>query len=152
MTWLVGIGIAITLFIVFPKQMFAILGILIVAGLVAWAAINHFNEVAAAKRASVTVVASIDWKVCKDFAFPILVAIHNGSAARVDKVSFDLYAYRPGHSEPVLRGYSYVSDVIIQPGQGYWTCWSVAGTLPSDLSVSTVEWRIGYSNVTFEGE
>ena len=101
MAWIIGIGIVLFLFFSFPRQMFALLGILVVGGGAVLFLIHDSDRRQAEARekelAQVVLRASGNRTACTDPRYPVMVEVTNRSPDRtLSSVSFSLSAYRPG--------------------------------------------------------
>jgi hypothetical protein len=157
MAWIVGIGIALFLFFSFPRQMFALLGILVVGGGAVLFLISESDRRRAEARenelAQVVLRASGNKTACTDPRYPVMVEVTNKSPDRtLSSVSFSLSAYKPGYSSSVMNAYSLSSDRILGPGETHVGCWSVSeyqrppegydyGILQWEVRKNYVNWR-----------
>lgn len=154
MAWVVGIGIALFLLFTFPKQMGAVILLLVVAGagVGGWLYIQdqQLAEERRQREESITLSAAYDIAGCSA-EFPILISIRNGYTQTIESLTFELGGYREGYSSPVYEGSSYKSDRIIAPGETYTACW----TQPSldygaqETPPAGLTWRASYSYATF---
>lgn len=157
MAWIVGIGIALFLLFVFPKQM-GIVILVVIGGAAALFGYLYLEDQRRAeeyreRKESITLEASYDLTKCST-EFPLLVEIRNGYTDTLQSLTFEINGYREGYSSPVYRGYSYKSDRIIAPGETYVACWTQPGldygaraTPPQSLN-----WRATYSYASFGNE
>jgi hypothetical protein len=157
MAWIAGIGIALFLFFSFPRQMFALLGILVVCGGALFFLMNqadrHQAEARERELAQVVMRASGNRTACVDPRYPVMVEVTNRSPDRtLSSVGFSLSAYKPGYSSSVMNAYSLSSDRILKPGETHVGCWSISeyqrppegydyGTLQWEVSKNHVNWR-----------
>jgi hypothetical protein len=126
-------------------------GTLAAAGMV-WSAENlratHFRD-------AVTVTVRYDTKSCSK-EFPLFVTIKNGSNKTVEKVSWNIDAYKQGYSNNVVDyGYSseystpYSSDKILNSGQGHAVCYKVPA-LTGTLEPQNLNWSAVRKSINFE--
>lgn len=146
--WIFGIGIGLFLLFAFPRQFGALLG---VCALIAGGIFLYFwsdTKSAERQRKQIDISASFNVARCNQ-DYPILVIITNRSRKQVDRVTFSLYGYRPGHSEPVSRNYSLYSDRILAPGMAYSACWQYGrATRSANVIYSTLRWEAKVTGVT----
>jgi hypothetical protein len=153
MIW-VAIIIGIILLFVFPKQMGMIIG-LVVVGI--GGAYFYFEEEAKERkrqRNSVIINISYDLNACST-GYPLHVTINNQSKKRVDKVSWNVGAFRPGYSNNIVDyGYSgeydtpYSSDKILNSGQGSGSCYT-APAIEGDHDPKILSWSVIHKRVEF---
>ncbi|WP_435169271.1 hypothetical protein [Falsirhodobacter sp. 1013] len=82
-------------------------------------------------------------------AKPVRITLHNQTGRTVEAVTFDVAAYREGHSIPLYRTRGYLSDRILDP-EGRWEeCWpmpdAIRGTDTSGFTLNppeTLRWEI----------
>jgi hypothetical protein len=154
MVWVVGIGFGLLLLFAFPKQMGAVILLLVlgVGGLFGYIYLENQRqtEERRKKEESISLSAAFDITGCST-EFPILVTIRNGYTETIQTLTFELGGFREGYSSPVYQGLSYRSDRIIAPGDAYTACW----TLPSlhygaqEAPPDSLNWRASYSYATF---
>jgi hypothetical protein len=154
MVWIVGIGLGLVLLFVFPKQMGALLLLLVFGGLGLFAFIYSADQRRADedRRRRETIFLSAEFNVARCTAeFPILVTIRNGYTQTIRTLNFNLFGFREGFSTPVYRGSSYSSDRIIRPGGSYEACWSLPYLQSGAQNVQPAGllWRASYSYATF---
>ena len=153
MAWVVGIGIAILLFVLFPKQMGAIL---MVAALIVGGVVLYYYQQGREQereRSLVSMSVRVDPQACSE-KFPVLIVFANRHTTKtLEYVAFALEGFRPGYSSAVRSRNSYRSDRIIPPGGRYSACWaapdprygSKAGEALADLNwiarPMSVRWR-----------
>lgn len=158
MAYVIAVGIALLLLVLFPRWMIPILVTFGVAlgGFIFWEEQKSAEETR--KKASVTATAEFDAKTCADGP-PINVTISNKSDETVILYRFGLDGYRTGHSKPIYTsGFrAYQTDRIIEPGQSWSKCWPVpklAYDAPKDAPESfppdTVDWRATDTDPTFQ--
>ncbi len=119
MVWVVGIGLGLLLLFAFPKQMGALIVLLVLAG----AGLFGFLYLQDQQRAeeyrkreeSITLSATYDAAGCSA-EYPILITIRNNYTQTIESLTFELGGYREGYSSPVYQGHSYESDRIMAPG------------------------------------
>lgn len=157
MAWVVGIGIGLLLLFAFPKQMGALILLIVMAG----AGLFGFIYLQDQRRAeeyrkqeeSITLSAAYGAGGCSA-EYPILITIRNGYTQTLESLSFKLGGYHEGYSSPVYQGLSYTSDRIMAPGDTYTACW----TKPSlrygaqEVPPEGLTWRASYSYANFKNE
>ncbi|MBB3019458.1 hypothetical protein FHR70_002523 [Microvirga lupini] len=156
MAWIVGTGVALFLFFSFPRQMFALLGILVVGG----GALFFFMDQAGRRRAEarerelaqVVLRASGNRTACADPRYPVMVEVTNRSPDRtLSSVSFSLSAYKPGYSSSVMNAYSLTSDRILGPGETHVGCWSISEYQgpPEGYTYESLKWEVSKNYVNW---
>ena len=154
MIW-IAIIIGIIFLFVFPKQM----GILILVTVVGIGAtylyLDAENNNRKKQRDAVTVTVRYDTKSCSK-EFPLFVTIKNGSNKTVEKVSWNIGAYKQGYSNNVVDyGYYseystlYSSDKILNSGQGHAVCYKVPA-LTGTLEPQNLNWSAVRKSINFE--
>lgn len=126
MAWVIGIGIFLALLIFFPKVVIPIL-VLAAIGIAGFFYNDHLAQKAREqKREAVKLTVARNPAACSE-KFPLLVTIRNGSDDTVNKISFSVQGFRPGHSDPIydsgFRNYS--TDKIIRQGELSYACWAI---------------------------
>jgi hypothetical protein len=156
MAWIVGIGVALFLFFSFPRQMFALLGILVVGGGAVLLLINDSDRRRAEARerelAQVVLRAGGSRTACADPRYPVMVEVTNRSPDRtLSSVSFSLSAYKPGYSSSVMNTYSLSSDRILEPGETHVGCWSVSSyrSPPEGYTYESFKWEVSKNYVNW---
>jgi hypothetical protein len=86
---------------------------------------------------------------CKDDNYPIFVGIENNSGRTIEKVSFALKANKPGYSSNLVKYDLYSSDKIIEPTDGFGTCWAVPELTEPVADPRPLEWGLLYKNIVF---
>jgi len=147
MVWVVGIGMALFLLFALPRQMFALIGTLVVGvgGTFAWLEYTDYRQ--ARDRESVVLSATFEPGGCAP-DYPIRVKISNTNARTLLAVSFGIVASLKGQSAPAFEGRAMALNHIIPPGQSHEACWSV----PRLNEASTLEglsWKATVSHPTF---
>lgn len=106
---------------------------------------------------SVTVSISYDLKACSA-EYPLLIAIKNGSKKRVNKVSWNIGAFKPGYSNNIVDyGYSseygtpYSSDKILNSGQGNGLCYKVP-SIEGSHDPKLLNWSAVRKSIDFNRE
>lgn len=152
--WIVGIGIGLLLLFSYPKQIGALILLVVLGAVGLFMAIQNAEQRRAEehrkKVASIGLTATFDPVRCAA-EFPILIGFRNGYTQTIQSLNFDLAGYREGFSSPVYVGRYLRSDRIIRPGETYEICWSVPSLEygaqaepPQDLN-----WRVTYSYAAF---
>lgn len=98
-------------------------------GIAVLVGIDAYND---AQQRKVVVSVAYDLKACGT-KFPLFVTIHNGSNKTVNKVSWKMGAYEPGHSTNLVRSpelgsdptYIVESDIIINSGEHSRECYAL---------------------------
>lgn len=128
MAWVIGIGIGLVLLFAFPKQMGAVILLLVVgaAGLFGYLYIEEQrrDEEYRERQESVSISANFDAGRCSA-EFPIIIKISNNNTETLLSLTFGFSGFREGHSSPVYEAIYVTSDRIIAPGQSYEACWAV---------------------------
>jgi hypothetical protein len=154
MEWVVGIGIALFLFVRFPRQMLIVSAAVFLIGGVIFGGITYYEnrrvEEAQRLRDSVVITASFDAGRCTP-EFPILTRIFNRNTETLLEVSFGLAGFRDGYSQPVYQGFSFNSDRITKPDEYHEYCWSVPGVygISNPPPPESMIWRATVSYPTF---
>ncbi|HEY4202618.1 MAG TPA: hypothetical protein VGM83_18865 [Devosiaceae bacterium] len=124
----VGIVVAVVLFVAFPRQMGLLAAVFIVGigalGIYLWAEAQQ----AANTRSAVTAEAQLAPALCPDPKAPVAIAFTNGNPTTVDAIGFVLEARREGHSGLVYSDFL-SSDKIIAPGERSSACWPLSRPL-----------------------
>lgn len=88
--------------------------------------------------------------------FPIYVKINNNSKKIVNKISWNIGAYKPGYSNNVVNySYSseydtpYSSDKILKPNQQFAACYKVP-KLSGKFSPKKLNWSAVRKNINFK--
>lgn len=154
MVWIVGIGLGLFLLFAFPKQMGAVILLLVLGAAGLFFAIQNAEQRRAdeqrKKVEAIGLTATFDSTRCSA-EFPILIGIRNGYTQTIQSLNFELAGYREGFSSPVYLGRSLRSDRIIRPGETYEACWSVPSL---DYGATAgppqaMNWRASYSYAAF---
>ncbi len=152
--WVFGTGIGLLLLFAFPKQMGAVILLILLAG-VGLLSFLHLQDQQRAeehrkREESITLSAAYGAGGCSE-EYPILITIRNGYTQTIKSLTFELGGYREGYSSPVYQGLSYTSDRIMAPGDTYAACW----TQPSihygaqEAPPEGLTWRASYSYAAF---
>ncbi len=151
----IEIQIGIILLFVFPKQMGILLVVVVVGIVTTYLYLEAENKKQKKQRDDVTVTIRYDTKSCSK-EFPLLVTIKNGSKKTVNKVSWNIGAYKKGYSNNVVEyGYSgeyrtpYSSDKILSSGQGHAVCYKVP-PLSRTLEPQNLNWSAVSKSINFE--
>lgn len=154
MIW-IAIIVGIILVFVFPKQM----GILVAVVVIAIGAIYLYLYVDENNRKkqieAVSISVAFNAEACSE-EYPIAVNFKNGSKKTVEKIRWNIGAYRPGYSDNIVNygtysgEYStpYETDRILSPGQTFGLCYK-APLLKSGASQSEVTWTIVRKSINF---
>jgi len=131
MEWLALI-VGILLLFAFPRQMLALIGcfVLIVAGLIYF--IYYQDSQRQKERDLVQLTIKYDEKKCGN-KFPLIITVENLGKKIVNRISWNIAAYRPGYSSNVIKyGYGsyssnspYSTDKILKPGEMITFCYQV---------------------------
>jgi len=155
MVW-IAIIVGVILLIIFPKQILAILGVLVLAV----AAIFFYSQEQENKRQRekdrVQVSVKYDKKNCSE-EYPLLIVIRNTGYKPVNKVSWNIAAYRPGYSSNVVSYGTYSSswnapystDKILKKDETNWLCYKVP-TIQGKLDPATLKYEITNKSVVFQ--
>lgn len=154
MVWVVGIGLGLFLLFTFPKQMGALILLLVLAGagLFGFITLQEQQRVKERRDREEAIILSAAYDVAQcSVEYPVLITIRNGYTQTINSLTFELAAYRDGFSSPIYQGISYESDRIIAPGDTYTSCWTqpplyygAQETPPEGLT-----WRASYSYANF---
>jgi hypothetical protein len=147
MVWVIGIGLALFLVFALPRQMLAVIGMLVmgVGGLFAWLEYTDYRQTR--DRDSVVLVATFEPESCAP-DYPIRVKISNTNTKTLLAVSFGLAGFLQDQRDPVYQGLAMASNRVIAPGESHEACWAVPrmneATAPALLS-----WKATVSYPTF---
>jgi hypothetical protein len=101
-------------------------------------------------------LAKVDVKVtfgkdtpCTTAEHPIFLAVINESGRTIEKVSVRLKATRSGRSTDLAKYHSYSDDKLIEPTEGWGTCWKVPPLEDTTLDPKTLQWGIAYKTISF---
>jgi hypothetical protein len=154
MVWVFGIGIGLLLLFAFPKQMGAVILLILLAGVGLFGFLHLQDRQRAEeyrkREESIALSAAYGAGGCSA-EYPILITIRNGYTQTIESLTFELGGYREGYSSPLYQGLSYKSDRIIAPGDTYAACW----TQPSlyygaqEVPPAGLTWRASYSYAAF---
>lgn len=154
MVW-VAIIIGIILLFIFPKQVGILIGVVVagIAGIYLY--IQAEEDSKQKQRDAVVISVAYDTNACSE-EYPLHVSVRNGSKKVVNKVSWNIGAYRQGYSNNVVDyGYSgeygtpYSSDKIISPGQGYGLCYK-APSIQGSHQPQSLNWSAVRKSIEFE--
>ena len=133
----------IILLISFPKQIFfLILGL----GLLFWIYIDNSKKEAKKRdieRAKVIISVKYDLSRCSK-KYPLLIYIKNTGTKIINKVNWNIEAYRKGYSSNVVTNsylQNYSTDKILSYNQSISNCW-VLPNINNNLNPSTLEYKI----------
>jgi len=156
MAWIVRTRIALFLFLSFPRQMFVLLGILVIGGGALFFLMDQADrrraEAWERKLVQVILRASGNRTACADPRYPVMVEVTNRSPDRtLSTVSFSLSAYKPGYSSSVMNAYSLSSDRILGPGETHVGCWSVSSYQepPEGYTHEFLKWEVSKNYVNW---
>jgi len=153
MVWIIGLVVLILLVVSAGFRKFAGIFVLIavIGGVIYW----QYQENEEKQRDAVTVTVRYDTKSCSK-EFPLFVTIKNGSNKTVEKVSWNIGAYKQGYSNNVVDyGYYseystlYSSDKILNSGQGHAVCYKVPA-LTGTLEPQNLNWSAVSKGINFE--
>jgi len=154
MIW-VAIIIGIILLFVFPKQVGILIGVVVVGCGATYLYFEAEENERKKQIEAVAVTVSFNTKSCSN-EFPIYVRIKNGSKKIVEKVSWNIGAYKKGYSNNVVDyGYSseystpYSSDKILNKGQSFGVCYKVP-TLSGSLNPKDLNWSAVRKSIDFK--
>jgi len=152
MAWVVGIGFGLLLLFVFPKQTIAVvIGLAVVGGLLLYIEQRNnsrYYQAREEERRAIEVTAKVDSR-CDDPKFPLFIGVVNRGKKALMKTSFDVKAFRPGYSDPVVSTLLYKSDKIVEPNEGWGTCWSLPSEIPEGLRLQDLVWEVKPWDMTF---
>lgn len=154
MAWVIGIGVVLFLLFAFPKQMGAVLLLLLAVGggVLGWIFYSDSQRLEEYKRIkeSVSMSATFDAVRCST-EFPIIIKINNRHTETLISVSFGISGFREGYSAPVYKASYLTSDRIISPGQSYETCWAVPSLVYGAAAAQpeTLNWKAESLSPTF---
>jgi hypothetical protein len=154
MVW-IAIIIGIILLFIFPKQVGILIG-LAVAGIgVTYLYLQAEENDRKKQKEAVKITVAYDLKACSE-EYPIHITVRNDSKKKVNEVSWNISAHKPGYSNNVVDyGYSgeystpYSSDKIINPGQGYGLCYK-APTIKGSDKPEALNWSAVSKSIYFE--
>jgi hypothetical protein len=153
MVW-ISIIIGIVLLFAFPKQVGILIGVIVLCAGAAYLYFEEQDKQRERQRDAVAITITFDTQSCSK-EFPLLVSIINGSKNIVEKISWNIGAYKKGYSNNVIDyGYSsessmpYSSDKILNSGQRLSVCYktpSISGKhIPKELDWSAVRKSISF--------
>lgn len=155
MIWFAALVTGLLLLFAFPKQMGALILMLVLGAGGLFALIHNAEQRRAEERreqlASVPVSAIFDATRCSP-EFPILLTIRNNNRQTLLALSFDLIGFREGFSSPVYRTLTtHKSDRIIAPNMIYESCWAVPRLEhgANDAHPASLSWRVYVAYPTF---
>lgn len=155
MTWIVGIALVLALLFAFPRQMFLLLGVLVVIAVIggSWLYYQQLQETKAyeQRRNAIAIQPSYDPSRCGD-EFPILVTFTNGHTDTLLSLNFYLRGFREGFSSPVYETtITYSTDRIIPSGETHSACWRLPELSPSgtDAPPATLKWKAEFAYASF---
>ncbi len=140
----VGILTCLILIAVFPRAfvVIVVMGIALVGIVLAK---NYFD---ARQKDSISIIVDTVSASCRRPEYPFRITFMNGSRRTVDAVTFELSAFRSGHSTELAEANSFTSDRILEPGDTYSLCYQMpkakANNNPADLL-----WNATVTAVTF---
>jgi hypothetical protein len=155
----IAIIIGIFFLFVFPKQVVMLIGVIVIGSGVTYLYFEEQDKQRERQIDAVKITIMFDTKSCsKDF--PLLVNISNGSKHIVDKISWNIGAFKKGYSNNVVNyGNSdsvfsseydtpYSSEKILNSGQQFGVCYktpSISGKhISKELDWSAVSKRINF--------
>ena len=147
--WLIIIVLAAAIMYGFPRQALIIVIIAIIA-LAGTGFLVHRSDqtriAGEARRLSlIEVQAKADLALCGDPKFPIHIEITNRSPdLTLLDIRFDLIAYRPNYSNPVVSERFKESDRILAPNETFAKCWPLWSpySIPGDQTPQSLQWRV----------
>lgn len=153
MAWVVGIGIFIFLLCAFPRQIGAI--ILVIVGIITlfWVYSEHNNRQKENAIKKINLFASIQSALCSDPIYPISVRFFNGTSKTINSISFTISAKREGFSSTIYSRYLN-SDKILPANTEYSACWSISdydlkyGEI-KNYPLESLTWSATANNVIF---
>lgn len=148
--WVLGLGIAAFLLFRFPKPFLITIAILLAIG--ASVGVYFWGQQWQQQREQslVEMTAAVDDRCTSDY--PIFIGTTNKATRTVERVAFNIRAYRPGYSDPVYSDTYKSSDRIVEPGQGWGTCWSLSslyGGTAQSLGLKSLRWVAELISVRF---
>lgn len=150
-----GIVIIITslyFFFKFPKQMFVLLGLIILGIITLWYFTEKLpNDKKKKLQDNITIALTYDTTNCGS-GYPLFVKINNNSNEVVKKISWDLNVFNPGYSTE-LSGYNddYTCDKILKPGEKWTNCYTLPYSIKKEEhKLSTLKYEIGYKSIEIE--
>lgn len=155
MIW-IALIIGIILIFVFPKQMGILAGVIVLGIASTYLYLQAEENNRKKQRDSVTISINYDTSACSN-EYPLAVNFRNGSNKTVEKIRWNIGAYRPGYSDNVViyEGYTseystpYESDKILSPNQGFGLCYKTP-KLSAGNEPETVSWKAVSKSVAFQ--
>lgn len=136
----------VVLLLAFPRQILLICG-LGIAGVVGLLVMMHENGERNARKleallADVEMAIRYDVNACSA-EYPLNITTTNRSKdLTIKEIEFVVGAYKPNHSNLIVKTGEWTSDRIIRPGQSYGSCWKVPYTAEK-VDPATLEWKLG---------
>lgn len=150
MVWVVGIGIFLFLLLAFPKQIGAVILLIIVAIGALYFYLYQGQQARARKNAMILATAGAD-QACGS-EYPLQIKFTNTTSETLLKVNFDLYGYRPGYSDAVVSSYLRSSDRIMKPGDVYSACWRYPEEYGKRVDHTGLDWVVRVRSTQFANE
>lgn len=150
MAWIAA-AIVLVLFVMFPKKMLVVVGVLVLVGGLIGVIIAYQRWSETREQEAVSIMIKYSPEECGR-QYPIKVIIRNSSSGVVSKVEWDIAAHRPGFSTDIAEsGYhDYSQDRILKPNEGWQICFE-APRLKEDIkNLSELQYSAINKSVTFQ--
>ena len=155
MIWVAVVLGVILLIGMFPKQMLGILGVLVLLIATVFLYFQGQADERQREKDSVQVSVKYDEETCNE-EFPLFVAVRNTGYNPVNKVSWNLAAYRPGYSSNVISygtdfswDTPYYTDKILNTGEEIRLCYKVP-TIDGKFDPGALNYEITNKTVVFQ--
>lgn len=155
MAWVIGIALGLALLFAFPRQMFLLIGGLVMVAVIggSWLYYQQLQETKAyeQRRNAIVMQPSYDPSRCGD-EFPVLVTFTNTHTETLLSLNFYLRGFRDGFSSPVYEtSITYSTDRIIPSGETRSACWRLPELKASGTGVppASLIWRAEYAYASF---
>lgn len=145
--WVLGLGIAAFLLFRFPKPFLITTAILLAIGASVGAYFWWQWNAGQQEQSLVEMTAAVDDRCTTDY--PVFIGTTNKGRRAVERVYFDILVYKPGFSNPVYSDTHKSSDRIVEPGQGWGTCWSLSWSSAQSLDLKSLKWVAELTSVSF---
>lgn len=148
--WVFAGCVVLTLFVLFPRRMLAVMAVVIAIGAAIYLYIDGTSNAEARSRALVTATATVNPTVCSEPGFPINIVFDNRSSRVVDFAAFTLTGRLRDRSTPIRQSTTYTSDIIISPGRRDSACWAIPplyGLGDASLQASGMVWTVRITNI-----
>ncbi|MFK5949685.1 MAG: hypothetical protein QM500_13060 [Methylococcales bacterium] len=153
MTWIAAI-LGILILFLFPKQMGVLIGVILLGFGATYLYIQAEENEKIQQREAVTIDINYDIKLCS-VEYPLHVLISNKSKKIVNKISWNVAAYKSGYSNNVINykytseyGTPYSSDKVLKSGHYFGVCYKTP-SLKNDIKPENLKWSVLRKNIVF---